>query len=323
MTRIAIILGSTRPGRNGEAVALWVHELAAARDDAEFELVDIAEYRLPHLDEAAPPSLGQYAHEHTKAWAEKIASFDGYVFVTPEYNHSTSGALKNAIDFLYGEWNNKAAGFVSYGSAGGTRAVEHLRLVMGELQVADVRNQVTLSLFTDFEDFSVFAPAERHTAAVGALLDQVVAWSRALASLRTDAKDVVRRNTERVQSGGDFTLFEELFADDFVDHTPQPGTTPDKDGVRVLYHALRTAFPDFSAKIHWQTVDGDVVTTYKTYSGTHRGEFLGLAPTGEHVEFETVDAMRVRDGQITEHWGVANLYSVLQQLGALPAHAGK
>jgi NAD(P)H-dependent FMN reductase len=106
------------------------------------------------------------------------------VFVTPEYNHSTSGALKNAIDFLYKEWNNKAAGFVSYGSVGGARAVEHLRLVMGELQVADVRAQVALSLFADFKDFSQFDPAPHQTQAVETVLDQVVAWSGALAVLR-------------------------------------------------------------------------------------------------------------------------------------------
>ena len=109
-----------------------------------------------------------------------------------------------------------------------------------------------------------------------------------------------------------------LFADDFVDHTPQPGTTPDKAGVRVLYNRLRDAFPDFRPEIHWQTVDGDIVTTYKIYHGTHLGDFLGVAPTGEAIHFETVDAMRVRDGKITDHWGVANLYSVLQQLGQLP-----
>jgi NAD(P)H-dependent FMN reductase len=187
MTRIAIILGSTRPGRNGEAVANWVLDIAKQRTDAEYELVDIADFELPHLDEVAPPSLGQYAQPHTKAWAEKIASFDGYVFVTPEYNHSTSGALKNAIDFLYTEWNNKAAGFVSYGSVGGTRAVEHLRLVMGELQVADVRNQVALSLFTDFENFTEFHPAAHQEGAVDNVLDQVVAWSGALAQLRATA----------------------------------------------------------------------------------------------------------------------------------------
>jgi NAD(P)H-dependent FMN reductase len=184
MTDIAIILGSTRPGRNGEAVARWVLDIAKQRSDAEYELVDIADYNLPHLDEAAPPSMGQYSQPHTKAWAEKIGSFDGYVFVTPEYNHSTSGALKNAIDFLFGEWNNKAAGFVSYGSVGGTRAVEHLRLVMSELQVATVRAQVALSLFTDFTNFSQFTPAPRQTDAAGAMLDQVVAWSTALGTLR-------------------------------------------------------------------------------------------------------------------------------------------
>jgi NAD(P)H-dependent FMN reductase len=185
MTKIAIILGSTRPGRNGEAVARWVFDISKQRDDAEYELVDIAEYRLPHLDEANPPSLGRYVQPHTKAWAATIASFDGFVFVTPEYNHSTSGALKNAIDFLYAEWNNKAAGFVSYGSAGGTRAVEHLRLVMAELQVADVRAQTALSLYTDFTDFTRFTPAEHRADAVSAMLDQVVSWSTALARVRT------------------------------------------------------------------------------------------------------------------------------------------
>ncbi|GAA1125250.1 MULTISPECIES: NADPH-dependent FMN reductase [Streptomyces violaceusniger group] len=184
MLKIAIILGSTRPGRNGAAVAQWVFDIARRRTDAEYELVDIDDYRLPLLDEAVPPSLGQYSQPHTRAWAEKIASFDGYVFITPEYNHSTSGALKNAIDFLYAEWNNKAAGFVGYGSAGGTRAVEHLRLVMAELQVADVRAQVALSLFTDFENFSTFTPAEHQAEAVNTLLDQVVSWSTAMATVR-------------------------------------------------------------------------------------------------------------------------------------------
>jgi NAD(P)H-dependent FMN reductase len=161
-----------------------VHEIAAQRGDADYELVDIADYDLPLLDEPMPPSLGRYSQPHTKRWAEKIATFDGFVFVTPEYNHAVPGALKNAIDFLYAEWNNKAAGFVSYGSAGGSRAVETLRLVMAELQVADVRAQVMLSLFTDFENFSTFTPADRHTQQVHAMLDQLVAWSKALAPLR-------------------------------------------------------------------------------------------------------------------------------------------
>ncbi|WP_327008530.1 NAD(P)H-dependent oxidoreductase [Dactylosporangium sp. NBC_01737] len=184
MTRIGIILGSTRPGRNGEAVARWVHQVAAQRTDAEFELVDLLDYKLPHLDEVLPPSMGRYAQPHTLQWANTIASFDGFVMVTPEYNHSTSGALKNAIDFLYGEWNNKAVGFVSYGAAGGTRAVEHLRLIAGELQMADVRGQVALSLFTDFKDFTVFVPSAFQVESLTAMLGQVVAWSTALAPMR-------------------------------------------------------------------------------------------------------------------------------------------
>jgi predicted ester cyclase len=130
------------------------------------------------------------------------------------------------------------------------------------------------------------------------------------------AKSVVRRNTEEVQGHGNFEVFEKLFADDFVDHTPQPDTTPDKDGVRVLYHRLREAFPDLRPEIHWQAVDGDLVTTYKTYHGTHLGHIFDIAPTGRTVQFETVDAMRVCNGRIVEHWGVANLISLVSQLGA-------
>ena len=183
--KIAIILGTTRPGRNGEAVAHWVYEIAKKRIDAEFEFVDIKDFNLPLLDEPVPPSQGQYSKEHTKRWSAKIDSFDGYIFVTAEYNHGIPGALKNAIDFLYKEWNNKAAGFVSYGGTGGVRAVEVLRLVMAELQVATVRAQVTLSLFADFENFTTFKPAPYQEQYVNTMLDQVIAWGTALKALRT------------------------------------------------------------------------------------------------------------------------------------------
>ena len=184
MIKIGIIVGSTRPGRVGRSVADWVFEQSKRRTDATFELVDIADFNLPLLDEPVPPSQGKYTKEHTKKWAAKIASFDAFVFVTPEYNHGISGALKNAIDFLFAEWNNKAAGFVGYGSAGGARAVEQLRLVMGELQVADVRNQVMLSLFTDFENYTAFKPDPRHEKSLGGMLDQVIQWGGALKTLR-------------------------------------------------------------------------------------------------------------------------------------------
>jgi len=129
------------------------------------------------------------------------------------------------------------------------------------------------------------------------------------------AKAVVRRNNEEVQSKGNFAVFEELFADDFVDHTTQPGTTPDKAGVRKLYNYMREAFPDFRSEIHWQLTDGDRVTTYKTYYGTHDGPFLGIAPTHRKIHFESVDVMRVQNGKITDHWGVGNLLSLMRQIG--------
>jgi len=184
MLKVAIIIGSTRPGRNCEAVSKWAHGIASKRDDAEFELVDIASFALPLLDEPMPASFGQYHHAHSRAWSAKIASFDGFVFVTPEYNHGTSAALKNAIDFLYQEWANKAAGFIGYGASLGVRAVEHLRLVMSSLHVATVTAQVGLSLFTDFENFSVLKPAAAQDQHVTRMLDQVIAWSGALRVLR-------------------------------------------------------------------------------------------------------------------------------------------
>jgi NAD(P)H-dependent FMN reductase len=191
--RIGIIIGSTRPGRVGDQVARWVYEQASTRDDADFEIVDLADFALPHLDEVVPASAGQYANDHTRAWAEKIASFDGFIFVTPEYNHSTSGSLKNAIDFIYAEWNDKAAGVVSYGVSMGLRAAEHLRLIMGELQIADVRQQVGFSLMTDFENFSTFTPGAQHAKGIATQLDQLVAWSGALQGVRAAKAAEVER----------------------------------------------------------------------------------------------------------------------------------
>src|SRR5437879_5771211 len=188
MLKIGIIVGSTRPGRKAAAVATWVHDILKSRKDAVFEIVDIEDYKLPLLDETVSPTMHQYSKPHTKTWSEKIASLDAFIFVTPEYNHATSAALKNAIDFLFKEWNNKAAGFVGYGGAGGVRAVEHLRLVMAEVQVATVRNQVALSLITDFENYTKFKPAPHHDRSVNHMLDQLIAWGGAMKALRVPAR---------------------------------------------------------------------------------------------------------------------------------------
>lgn len=184
MLKIAIITGSTRPGRQSPTVARWVQGIAAERTDADFQILDIADFDLPLLNEPFPPAMGRYTQDHTKRWAAEVAGYDGFVFVTPEYNHSARAALKNALDFLNAEWADKAAGFVSYGGALGARAVEHLRGVMGELRIADVRGHVGLSMYDDFENFSTFKPQDRHVAALNGMLDQVVGWSGALKAYR-------------------------------------------------------------------------------------------------------------------------------------------
>lgn len=175
---IGIILGSTRQGRVSPQVGAWVKEIADKRGDAQYEIVDIADYNLPFLGttDGTEPGIA--------AWNEKLASLDGFVFIVQEYNHSITGALKNALDFAREAWNNKAAGIVSYGSTGGARAAEHLRGILGELKVADVRTHPTLSLFTDFVNGSEFKPQELHFDNVNTMLDEVVAWSGALKTLR-------------------------------------------------------------------------------------------------------------------------------------------
>lgn len=185
MTKIAIVTGSIRPGRQSLKVANWVQSIAARRTDAEFEVVDIADFDLPVWAEPASPSMGPPESEIGQRWSATMAQYDGYVFVVAEYNHSITGALKNALDYLKPELNNKAAGFVSYGAASGARAVEHLRTILSEMHVAHVRNAVLLSLFTDFENFSTFTPTEPATASAEPMLDQVVSWAKAMEGVRT------------------------------------------------------------------------------------------------------------------------------------------
>ena len=187
--KIAIILGSTRPNRNGEAVAQWVLEKAEQRTDAEFDLIDLREVDLPFLNEGIPPSQGKYEHEHTRQWSRTIAAYDGYVLVSPEYNHGTSAVLKNALDTVYKEWNNKAAGIVAYGSVKGARAVEQLRLTLAELQVATVRAQVGFALDRDFKDMKTFQPQPGHEKELDVMLDQLIAWGNALRGVRESVKE--------------------------------------------------------------------------------------------------------------------------------------
>jgi len=186
MLKIGIILGSVREGRNAEAVANWTLNFAKKREDenVEYELVDLADYPLPLLGAKVPEAQQQEAENAINGWKEKLASFDGYVFITPEYNHTVGGALKNAMDYVNPEVNNKAAGLVGYGSLGGSRAHENMRLILGELQVADVRTAINFSLITDFKDMSEFQPADYHASNANEMLDQVIAWSGVLKTVR-------------------------------------------------------------------------------------------------------------------------------------------
>lgn len=178
MLKIGIILGSTREGRLSPQVGNWVKELADKRGDAQYEIIDIAEFKLPLLGEAGGDASG------AAAWSSRVTDCDGFVFIVQEYNHSITGALKNALDYLRVEWNNKAAGIVSYGSVGGARAAEHLRGILGELLVADVRVHPALSLFTDFENGTDFKPAAVQADSVNQMLDQVIPWATALKTIR-------------------------------------------------------------------------------------------------------------------------------------------
>jgi NAD(P)H-dependent FMN reductase len=194
MTKIAIIIGSTRPRRRAAMVADWVLDIATQQPgEVSYELVDLAQHDLPLLNEETPAAIGAYANPHTQAWAATIARFDGFVFVTPEYNHSMPAALKNAIDYLFAEWSDKAAGFVSYGLHGGVRAVEHLRLTLAEVKVPCVRTTVALSLFTDFTltnmtDPGTLTPGDHHEPVLTRMLTEIVAWTEALAPLRARAQ---------------------------------------------------------------------------------------------------------------------------------------
>ncbi len=175
--KLGIILGSTRQGRVSPQVGQWVERQAEGRERADYELIDIADYNLPLLGEGGDTS-------GVKRWNEKLDEKDGFIFIVPEYNHSLTAALKNALDSAREAWYHKAAGIVSYGSGGGVRAAEHLRNICAELNMADVRSHVLMSLFDDFKEFSEFNPRSVHEKSLQTLFDQVESWASALKTLR-------------------------------------------------------------------------------------------------------------------------------------------
>ncbi|MFI6411555.1 NAD(P)H-dependent oxidoreductase [Streptomyces sp. NPDC050585] len=229
MTRIGILIGSTRPGRKGEQVARWVHERAARRGDARFEVIDLLDHPLPHLDEPLPALTGRYQHAHTRAWADTIAGFDGFVMVTPEYNASIPGVLKNAIDYLYAEWTHKAVGFVSYGVRGGALAARRLRALCELLQMGAVAPQVSLSLDADFDGQGTLTAGAHQAGALDTLLDHVVARSAqgpaAAPAPRETDEDAIRRLVDGVTGAvraKDTEALRRLYAADVVSFDIEP-----------------------------------------------------------------------------------------------------
>jgi NAD(P)H-dependent FMN reductase len=192
MPNLTIIIGSTRPGRAGAAIAQWF--AARAKDHGGFDvtLVDLAEVDLPLLDEPNHPRLRQYTRQHTKDWSAIIDAADAFVFVTPEYNYGYPAALKNAIDYLHHEWQHKPAGFVSYGGvAAGTRAVQQLKQVVTTLRMLPVFDSVNIPFHTQFLDSDgVLRPNEVMEKAADTMLDELVRTEAALRPLRPAAEPV-------------------------------------------------------------------------------------------------------------------------------------
>jgi len=180
-TRLMIIVGSVRPGRIGLPIAYWVREAVREKSDFEIDFADLAEIGLPFMDEPNHPKLRQYTQEHTIRWSERVDAADAFLFVTPEYNHSYSPALKNAIDFLNQEWWRKPVGFVSYGGvSAGTRSVVALEQVIAGLGLVKVGANVEINFpGTKLVD-GVFTPGEKESALIEKELDELVDLSEVL-----------------------------------------------------------------------------------------------------------------------------------------------
>ena len=184
--KLNIIIGSTRPGRVGPTIAKWATEAARAHGGFEVELVDLADFKLPLLDEAVHPIMQQYQHAHTKRWSASVGSADAYIFLTPEYNYFPPASLVNALQVLNKEWNYKAAGVISYGGiSGGLRASQELRLLMSTVNMHALPQVVPVPLYPQHigED-GVFVPNEAMTNGLNGLLNELQKWSGALKTLR-------------------------------------------------------------------------------------------------------------------------------------------
>ena len=188
--RIGIILSTTRTGRFADKAAAWLLELTTQRHDLEFELVDLRDYPLPLFDEPKSPLWAPARNEVAQRWTKKIGSFDGYIFVTAEYNHSIPGVLKNALDYVAHVFAKKPAAYVGYGGVGAARAIEQLRLINIEQQMAPLKSAVHIG-GADFIDLLIhgksFADKPHLVPGVQAMLEELAWWTRALRQARAEA----------------------------------------------------------------------------------------------------------------------------------------
>jgi NAD(P)H-dependent FMN reductase len=193
MTTVSVIVGSTRQGRFSEKPAQWIFQHLKARKEVEARLLDLRDFPMPLFDQPVPPGMpgrAAYEHEVVKKWTAEIARSDGFIIVTPEYNFGTSAVLKNALDWVYGEWNRKAVAFVSYGSVGGARAVQQLRLTATELQLAPIRFSVHVpvaTLWAHFQGGDVDAGLAELGAPAEAMIEDLLWWTAALKTARAAA----------------------------------------------------------------------------------------------------------------------------------------
>lgn len=180
MTKINIILGTTRPQRFGIQPAEWITKLAKEQGGADFELIDLQTVNLPLFDEPTPPAAGaEPIHEHTKAWAKIVAEADGFIFVTGEYDHSIPAPLSNSLQFLYKEWRGKPVAYVGYGAeGGGSRSIEHLRQVAGQLDQYDIDTHVLIpNYWGQLDDNGVWTASEAQTKTAKALVEKLTFWT--------------------------------------------------------------------------------------------------------------------------------------------------
>lgn len=195
MVTIKLIIGSTRPNRFGPQPAKWLFELAQARGDARYELVDLVDVNLPLLDESNIPSMGNYQQEHTKKWAAIVGAADGFVMIHPEYNHGISAAVKNAFDFLWAEWLYKPIAYVSYGAeGGGIRATEQLRTIAGAQRMYDIRDELMIANYQQYlDEQGKFTATELQTKIAHQMLDQLVFWAEKMKPAREELAEKAKK----------------------------------------------------------------------------------------------------------------------------------